>query len=277
MFICGAVVLLACLPGGKEPEPPPVMSWDMAPSWSNAGDRIAYTSPGIDDSIYSHVLYVIDTNGQNRTLLSVGGLHAAWLPGDTAMIYMKGDFKLYYLDLTTMQESLLCDFGFARFPDIDSTGRWLYYEDRGVANNWATSIYRMDLTTGDTVHIVGGSNPRISPSQRELLFWRYDTVFRFDLAGGVESKLYTPGFQADYDWSPDGEVILIGNITRGDLFYKTFRVNSDGGDPRYFTYGNSPRYSPDGARIVIIRPSSDNKEHVWLVDKNGDNPKQLTF
>ncbi len=277
MFICGAVVLLACLPGGKEPEPPPVMSWDMAPSWSNAGDRIAYTSPGIDDSIYSHVLYVIDTNGQNRTLLSVGGLHAAWLPGDTAMIYMKGDFKLYYLDLTTMQESLLCDFGFARFPDIDSTGRWLYYEDRGVANNWATSIYRMDLTTGDTVHIVGGTQPRLSHDQRYLLYTRQE-VYKYDLTADSETALFSPGFQAFCDWSPDDSEILIGNVFPSKEHGITvYRVDSDGSNRRHFSYGRWPTFSPGGDRIAVVRPGSDNKYHVWLIDNNGNNPKQLTF
>ena len=273
MIIC-LILSLACCPT----KPDPVITlWDLAPSWSNTGDRITYTTLGDKDSIFTYVLYVIDTNGENQTLLTVGAAYATWLPGDTAIIYHGIDFKLYYMNLSTMQESLLCDCIDSRFPDIDSTGQWLYYEDQGVANNWATSIYKMDLMTGDTTHIVGGSYPRLSPDEKKLLFWRRDTVFYYDLKSGIETKLYTPGFQAKYDWSPDGKEILIGNITRGDLFYKTFRVNSDGTNPRYFTYGNSPRFSPDGKRIAIIRPSGDNKDHVWLIDKDGGNPKQITF
>ena len=53
----------------------------------------------------------------------------------------------------------LCDCTDSRFPEVSPDRKSVYYEDQGVANNWATSIYRMDLTTGDTTHIVGGSFP----------------------------------------------------------------------------------------------------------------------
>ena len=159
LVFMGIVVLAGVLAGycrGPGDEPIKITSWDAAPSWSNAGDRLTFTGPGDKDSIFTYVLYMIDTTGEGRTLLSIGGSYSTWLPGDTAIIFMKVNFKLYYLNLNTMQESLLCDCAFARFPEMDIDGKSLYYEDRGVANNWATSIYRMDLATGDTTHIVGG-------------------------------------------------------------------------------------------------------------------------
>jgi hypothetical protein len=100
---------------------------------------------------------MVDTSGENRKLLAVGGRSSVWLPGDTAIIFDKLDYKLYYLDLKTMQESLLCDCTDARFVEMSPDGKSIYYEDQGVADGWATSIYRMDLATGDTTHIVGGS------------------------------------------------------------------------------------------------------------------------
>jgi Tol biopolymer transport system component len=251
-----------------------ITDWDRAPSWSNRGDRLTFSSPGYGDSINTVALYVIDTNGQNRQLLAAGGLSSTWLPGDTAIVFFRPDFKLFYLSLVTMQESLLCDCSDARFPEVESTGRYLYYEDAGIADNWATSIYRMTLTSGETTHIVGGSYPSLSPDGRYLLVNR-DHVYRVELMSGAQEAIFSSGLE--YDWSPEGDTILIGRFYEKNLHDKMFKVTKDGRWSAYFANGESPKYSPNGNRIAVIRISSDAKEHIWLINRDGRNPKQITF
>ncbi|HWR83289.1 MAG TPA: hypothetical protein VN285_08300 [Candidatus Deferrimicrobium sp.] len=271
-----SVCLLCCLRQPTDEPPVNYTYWDVAPAWSNAGDRIAFSGPGFRDSIFTWVLYMVDTNGADRTLLSVGGAYPTWVPGDTAIIFHKPDFKLYYLNLTTMQESLLCDCVDARFAEMAVDGKTFYYEDYGVANNWATSIYRMDLTTGDTTHIVGGTFPSVSSSGRYLLLSRHK-VYRYDLVTDSEIVVFSPGDAALYDWSPDGNEVLVGNPLVAGYQYKIFKVKPDGTSARYFTLGKDPKYSPNGSRIALVRPSPDGKDHVWLISPDGSNAKQITF
>jgi len=54
-------------------------------------------------------------------------------------------------------------------------------------------------------------------------------------------------------------------------------VNSDGTGAHYFTTGKSPKYSLTGEKIALIRPSSDGKDHVWLINTDGSDAKQITF
>jgi Tol biopolymer transport system component len=275
-FIFIIALFVACYRGPTD-EPVEVTTWDAGPSWSHGGDRLTFASYGdLQDSIPIIGLYIVDTTGENRVLLSPGGSYSTWLPGDTAIIFMKIDFKLYYLNLTTMQESLLCDCIDSRFPEMSPDGKSVYYEDQGVANNWATSIYRMDLTTGDTTHIVGGSFPSVSPDERHLLLYRHN-VYRYDMLTDSEIVVFSPGLQAHYDWSPDGKEILVGDPIEKGYQNKVWKVNPDGTGVCYFTSGKDPKYSPDGKRIALVRVSSDDKDHVWLIDLDGSNAKQITF
>jgi Tol biopolymer transport system component len=276
-FIFIIALFAACYRGPTD-EPVEVTTWDAVPSWSHGGDRLTLASYGdLQDSIPIIGLYIVDTTGENRVLLSPGGSYSTWLPGDTAIIFMKIDFKLYYLNLTTMQESLLCDCIDSRFPEMSPDGKSVYYEDQGVANNWATSIYRMDLATGDTTHIVGGTFPSISPDGRYLLISRHK-VYRYDLVTDSEIVIFSLALAAHYDWSPDGQNVLIGNVIHEpELSNKIYKVNADGTGAHYFTQGKYPKYSPDGGRIAIVRVSSDMKEHVWLINADGSDAKQLTF
>lgn len=276
--ILAAVLLAGCQelpPGGGGDDPPiEITDWEALPAWSNAGDRITFASPGVGDSNHVLGLYVVDTNGNNLRLLSPGGAGSVWLPGDTALVFHKIDFNLYYLHLGAMEESLICDCLDARFPEMETTGNSLLYEDQGVSDNWATSVYRMNLLTGDTTHIVGGSYPSLSPDGRYLLV-RRQGVFRYDLQSGSHVKVYPYGRM--YDWSPDGGTILVDDFIERPLIGQVHKVNPDGSNGRYFTKGKHARYSPSGNRIALIRASSDGKDHVWLIDPDGSNAKQLTF
>lgn len=267
------LIVLACLPDPKD-DPPVFTDWDYSPQWSNQGDRISFSGPASKDAAGNRWLFVIDTNGRNRTPISQNGLASTWLPGDTALIFFKDDFRLYYVNLTTMQESLLCNCSFARYPDMDPNGTHVFYEEAGVSDNWGNSVYRKDLSSGDTSYIVGGSFPSVAPDGKYLLVNR-QSVFQVDLVTHEQIVVYRAALE--YDWSPDGDTFLVGNFYDENLQQKIFKVRKGGGWSAYFTNGESPRYSPRGDRIVLTRISSDGKEHLWLVDRDGRNAKQITF
>lgn len=275
--VISAIMLAApaCNRHGPDPEPEKIRL-DDGPRWSNAGDRLSFHAPGYRDSIPTTVLYVVDTTGANLHRVVTGGVLGIWLPGDTQMVVMGYDFKLYLLDLLGDSLSFICDCTDARFPELDPTGRYLYYEDAGVANGWATSIFRMDLDTRDTTHITGGTYPVISPDGGYLLFERND-LYCLDLAADTDWVVFSPGFQAFSDWSPDGSEIIVGNVLRDGYYGNLYKVKPDGSDRHYFMNGISPQFSPTGNRIAMSRYGPDGRSHIWLVDPDGGNPRQITF
>lgn len=76
-------------------------------------------------------------------------------------------------------------------------------------------------------------------------------------------------------WSPDGSTIV---FTRDRQIWT---IGSDGAGERRLTNGgfdDGPTWTPD-ARIVFARldPSRDHAMHLWVMDGDGSDPRQLTF
>jgi hypothetical protein len=281
----GGVAVLFCLGvlltlfGGCDCDNPtkvlPIPSdyyYDDNPTWSRAGDRVTFSRA--TDSTGTWLL-VTDTVGGEPQKLAPGSSQAQWLPGDSEFIFFSG-FKLYKMHLPTMQISTVCDCEDARFPELDPTGRYLYYEDQGAANGWSTSIYRMDLQTGDTVHIVGGGFPAVSPDGLYLLVNRRDSVLRYDLETVTQLSAVSADAQV-YDWTADGQSIVYGFFYNKQRAGKLFISDANGGNFRYLAAGDWPSCAPDGNRIAISRRGTDNKPYIWLIDQQGGNAKQVSF
>jgi Tol biopolymer transport system component len=95
------------------------------------------------------------------------------------------------------------------------------------------------------------------------------------------------------DWSPDGSNILFERIFQPASDLPTvadeiMRVNADGSGLRQIgacsddcVVNDDPQYSPDGRRIVYsrlmrLKPKGSLVLGVWVMDSNGNNPRQIT-
>ena len=274
-----AVGLTGCScedPSGPDPDLYPE-AWDYMPRWSWAGDRIVFSSPAVVDSVFTQHLFIVDTTGENRYPVLGGAVMAVWLPGDTELVAMGKDFKLYRLNLNTHQLTNLCDCVDSRHLELDPSGRYLYYEDAGDADGWAPSVYRMDLTPGDTTNIIGGSFPTLAPDGTKLVFYRHRKVHCYDLLADSLWVVYSPVEDAELDWAPDGSDVVVGHVNLKGYFGKLYRVKPDGTGAHQLSTGISPHSSRTGNRLSILRAGSDNRYHLFLIDPDGGNPKQLTF
>ncbi|WP_445359219.1 amidohydrolase family protein [Microbulbifer sp. ANSA005] len=78
---------------------------------------------------------------------------------------------------------------------------------------------------------------------------------------------------SNLDISPDGKTILFDML--GDIY----TVPVAGGEAVALTneiaWNMQPRFSPDGKTIVFIS-DRDGADNIWLMDRNGDNLRQLT-
>ena len=149
-----------------------------------------------------------------------------------------------------------------------------------------TEIYVMD---GDgknqrrvTVNPTYDQYPTWSPDGKMIAFVSNrnrgrNQIWVIDVDGKNPIRL-TDGASDSYpDWSPDGKTILYdaNNVPEDhDLAPGGIVVmDADGKDKRLLKNkgGTHPSWSPDGKRIAYVG------DHViWVVDRDGENPRQLT-
>ena len=145
--------------------------------------------------------------------------------------------------------------------------------------------------TNITQHDARDYSPAWSPDGRQIAFVSdrngdrelYKGVYNTDIflmnadGTGVEQLTFEPGNGAGAPaWSPDGSSIAF--VSSGEIF----AIELASGDVRLLSNSDlsvgSPAWSPDGAWIAYIEmDAQDEFSHVWVMDADGNEARQLTF
>ena len=97
--------------------------------------------------------------------------------------------------------------------------------------------------------------------------------------GHIVTWMFSGVFWPQWDWSPDGEQIVVASHMDG--LPAIYVMNSDGTDLRQLTYPEEegydlmPSWSPDGTKIAFTSNRTGDEE-IWVMDADGINPVQLT-
>jgi TolB protein len=239
-------------------------SFDGNPAWSPDRKRIIFSSrrdgQGLPD------LYVMDADGGDvRRLTDTpndGEWSAKFSPDGGRLAFSRNEedgYSLYVMDADGSNERQLAGpYPFVEFPAWVPGGEELYFAAIMPTPEGASAeklhIYSVPVAGGDVrVRInTGGTDacPHFSRDGTRLTYASSQTGGQYDTGSNME--LYAHDLSSD-DTSGAGDTRLTDDAARDD-------------------YGNP---SPDDREMVFISDRDGNSE-LYLMDRDGENPRRLT-
>ncbi|MFN0121157.1 MAG: prolyl oligopeptidase family serine peptidase [Blastocatellia bacterium] len=149
-------------------------------------------------------------------------------------------------------------------------GAYVVYMRGGDANNGgdfpnptsnpdplAQAIYAVNIETGRVRQLAEGADPRVSPTDQQVLFLKDDQVHVVSLAEGSEPHplFYARGGTDSPQWSPDGkQVAFVSRRNPHNLIgvYDTNNQKIRWVNPS-IDRDSFPRWAPDGKRLAYVR------------------------
>jgi len=233
------------------------------PSWSADGKTIVFyrmkvTHIGsIGDFTYdpdSTGIWAIDADGTNMRLLLRGrGDSPELSPDGTWLVYEEGGqiYKVPFVDgvVDTTNIVQLTTEGRNFFPAWSPDGEWIAYE-RSVCEGDSTCGVWIISSNGEEKRFIDdyGMYPAWRPFGKEILY--------------VRRAVTTSGQVL-------GDSLWVFNVENNEKMFLTF-LRGENYDNRY------PQYSPDGTKITFSSQKERCSPHIWIMDADGSNLKQLT-
>lgn len=170
-------------------------------------------------------------------------------------------------------------------PNWTKDGEHIIYDAGG-------RVYRLHLPTkkvalintgfavkNNNDHVVAYQNKFIGLTHLDKEGSENWTIYKLPFTGGGEPLQLTHKSPAYlHSWSPDGTKILFTALRNGQ--FDIFQTTTDGTDNEIQLTNtpeldDGPEYSPDG-KFVYFNRANTKGMHIWRMDADGKNPKQLT-
>ncbi len=226
--------------------------------WAPGGEKFAAVVY-MDSSFNTWSIYVFDSDGSHPVRLTdtTGAADAepAWSPDGTRILFT----RIVFTSAREYTSQVL-------MMNADGGGQAVVVAD-GFAAKWAPDGTRIIYSSGKTGnHELYTSNPD----------------------GTEEQQLtHTDADESYPSWSPDGTQIVFTSSTgkwnsvESEATYEIFVMNTDGTGLQQLTENNfpdsTPRWSPDGTRIVFVSDSSGTGQYdVFVMNADGSNVTQVT-
>jgi len=237
---------------------------DYAPSFSADGKSITF----ISYRKRGWRSWIMDANGENKRLANKYNTYNAWArisPDNTKMVFQsyRPSHNLYLADAEgsnpkLLLKSKLASYKYRATPNWSPDGKFITF---CADKNGVLTIFKANLENNEVINLSYSKENSMSPS-----------------------------------FSPDGNKILYTSLVNG--LPQIFIVDSNGGNIKQLTQNNindnfyakqnmndfvasrlaiTAAWSPDGNWIVYSKIVSKNIVELFIMDKKGNNRKQLTF
>jgi TolB protein len=300
----GAVVLILLDGGAASQTAPPGVSARMSAAAQPLTSRLAFTSSTRDvvnrnvpnpppPTLVASQLYVVNADGSDKRLLKrrefigyPGPAQAAWSP-DGQTIAFEGYSRVLFVNADgSGQRDVTRELRLGQLPVWSPDGhRIALFKCRGgqrcdiyVMNADGRGLRR--LTRGDS-----SGFPLWSPNGKKIALLRGypPEVWVMNADGSGQRRLArVPGVPSA--WSPDGRRLAFVSLAgRGDRSSEIYVVNEDGSGQRRLTHNtvneHTPRWSPDGKKIVFTRAHSGTRgkvSDIYVMNADGSGQRKLT-
>lgn len=288
------MVLSSCEDNPKKPPPPvlyePYIMIDMFGAWAPDGHTIAYFHSDSSLLVERSGLFIIDTNGTNKIQLTfadiIGGID--WSP-DGNWIVFGSHAQICKIKRNGDSLTQLTSEGSNYFPSWSPGGIWIVYDSNYEDSSGANVIWKITYDGNYKVdisqHGVGEWRmPSWLPDGMKIIHQRFigvgaPEIYTMDTSGHNPVRL-----TFDTDWweelpkySPDGSLIAFSAMPVPGIACHLSVMNSDGTNKHQISiHGYAPDWSPDG-KMIIYTNTSTNSGMLWIMDKDGNNKKQVTF
>ena len=239
-------------------------NFDLSPSWSPDGKRIAFESDRDGHGPFHFEIYVMDADGgnpQNLTNDPNSDSFPSWSPDGERIVFSsdrdgnrdgnRENDEIYVMDADGNNQQRLTDNDFYdTHPSWSPDGKRIAFMSKRdghfIGEGGLTSeIYVMDADGKNTRRLTNNRKRDFSPS-----------------------------------WSPDGKWIAFTSDRKGDFVNdEIYVMDADGKNTRRLTNNRvddtSPSWSPDGKRIVF-GSERDGDYEIYVMDNDGGNQQKLT-
>jgi Tol biopolymer transport system component len=244
------------------------------PRFTPDGSRVLYRD--------GNAWYAVDLNGENRErVLDEPVQDPRFTPDGGRIVYLAGD-ELVVRELATSTVQRLSAptervYELCLAPE-GSTVVYVAGAEEEYFRRWIAAV---ELSgTGRRVLTVDSTDyqlPRFSPDGRKIAFLREDGLWLMNRDGGDVRYLAAVRDCWQFDFSPDGDTILLD--MRSGTDHDLFLIAVTGGPKTKLTPDDSHEmyavFTPDGEQIVYER-SVEGEYNIWIMNADGSAARNLT-